>query len=358
MNILLLNGHGAGDVGASGNGYQEYKLTRELADLVQERLKKYATVYRYPKDRNAYTDLENGVFNKHMPIAFSKLGYALEIHFNGFRKDEVIDGIFKGSECFVVYSEKGITVEQAIMRGMKKFFPLRDNDNIFDGVKRTNFAVIQALKNNGVSGALLETCFIDDKDDITKYQKNKNAIADAIVNGIVEGFGLKKDSGGSTDKPAQKPSKPSTGKTYKVVKTINGYNTSNDAKNRKNATTTVKAGTYNVFNESDGMINVSKDKDPGAWINPADNKTSGGSTNKPESKKKLYLPANASSWRVYPTNKKPVVGNECGYLYPSKFGGLTYDVLATPQKDVVTIQTRDYGRVNIYVGAGTGATIK
>lgn len=227
MNILLLNGHGAGDEGASGNGYKEYKLTRELADLVQERLKKYATVYRYPKDRNAYYDVQNGTFDDYMPIAFNKIRYALEIHFNAFKKSEVIDGILKGSECFVTYSEDGITVEQAIMRGMKKFFPLRDNDNIFDGVKRTNFAVIQTLKNYGVSGALLETCFIDDKDDITKYQENKNAIADAIVNGIVEGFGLKKTSGGTTEKPAEKPSnqaKPSgkivVGSTVRPIKAV------------------------------------------------------------------------------------------------------------------------------------------
>lgn len=80
--------------------------------------------------------------------------------------------------------------------------------------------------------------------------------------------------------------------------------------------------------------------------------------NKSSKKKTVTLPASASRWRVYPTNKAPVVGNECGYLYPSKFGGLTYDILATPQTDVVTIQTRDYGKVNIYVAKSTGAIIK
>ena len=86
--------------------------------------------------------------------------------------------------------------------------------------------------------------------------------------------------------------------------------------------------------------------------------TSTSSGNTSSSKKKtVTLPAYASSWRVYPTNKAPVIGNECGYLYPSKFGGLTYDILATPQTDVVTIQTRDYGKVNIYVAKSTGAII-
>ena len=85
--------------------------------------------------------------------------------------------------------------------------------------------------------------------------------------------------------------------------------------------------------------------------------TSSGNASSPK-KKTVTLPASASRWRVYPTNKAPVIGNECGYLYPSKFGGLTYDILATPQTDVVTIQTRDYGKVNIYVAKSTGAIIK
>ena len=269
-NVLLIAGHGAGDPGAMGNGYKEADLTRELVNLIASRLRKYATVDIYNQNRNAFNDVQNGTF---------KIGayhYALEIHFNAF------NGNAHGTECYVTSREAGITVEQAIMKGLGKFFTLRDNDSIFDGVKRTNFLVINTLKNKGISGALLETCFIDNAQDMKVYQANKNTIADTIVNGIVEGFGLTANSGGS------KPSNPAP---------------------------------------------------------------------KPQAKK-LYLPASATSWRVYPTNKAPVVGNECGYLYPSKFGGLTYDILATPQTNVVTIQTRDYGRVNIFVAPSTGAVIK
>jgi N-acetylmuramoyl-L-alanine amidase len=69
--------------------------------------------------------------------------------------------------------------------------------------------------------------------------------------------------------PAPKP--PQTGK-YKVTKTIPGYYTSGDAKGRKNKKTDIKAGDYYVYNESQGMVNVTKKAGvPGAWINPADN---------------------------------------------------------------------------------------
>lgn len=74
---------------------------------------------------------------------------------------------------------------------------------------------------------------------------------------------------------------------------------------------------------------------------------------------KLYLPASATSWNVYPLNKQPVVGNECGKLLPAKFGGLEYDILRWTIPNIVcVIKTRDFGEVQIYVASGTGAVIK
>lgn len=78
----------------------------------------------------------------------------------------------------------------------------------------------------------------------------------------------------------------------------------------------------------------------------------------PNNKKILVLPSTATQWRVYPLNVAPVVGNECGLLYPSKFGGLEYEILDTPQPNVATIQTRDYGKVNIWIASDTGAVVK
>lgn len=63
----------------------------------------------------------------------------------------------------------------------------------------------------------------------------------------------------------------------------------------------------------------------------------------------LYLKPHVSKWNVYPTNVAPVIGNQCGTLAPSQFGGLEYEILGNPQPDVYTIQTQSYGKVNIYV---------
>ena len=72
----------------------------------------------------------------------------------------------------------------------------------------------------------------------------------------------------------------------------------------------------------------------------------------------LLLPSTALSWRVYPLNKKPVVGNEKGYLRPHKFGGLQYNIVSMKSNNVAIIDTRDFGRVQIYVAPSTGAIIK
>jgi N-acetylmuramoyl-L-alanine amidase len=169
--ILLISGHGQGDSGAVGNGYKEANLTRELVDLLAIELKKYANVEVYDKSRDAFKDVKNGNFN------VGKYDYALEIHFNAF------NGKAHGSEIYVTTRENGITVEQEIMKNMKKYFTLR-------GVKREDFAVINALKNKGISSALLEVCFIDNANDMKVYQQYKKYIAQDIVQGISKGFGL------------------------------------------------------------------------------------------------------------------------------------------------------------------------
>jgi len=189
--------------GACGNGYKEADLTRELVENLAKKLKQYATVDIYNKNRNAFYDVQNGKFS------IDKYNYVLEIHFNASA-----NGKGRGSECFVTTRENGITVEQAIMKNMSKFFTLRDNDSIFDGVKRTNFLVINTVKNAGISGALLETCFIDNKNDMNIYQKDKDKIAQAIADGIVSGFGLKKNSTSTNN--TQTTSKPATVKNIKT----------------------------------------------------------------------------------------------------------------------------------------------
>lgn len=203
MKILLISGHGAGQPGACGNGYKEVDLTREVVNILEKKLKQYAMVDVYDQKRNAFCDVQDGKFK------IGKYDYVLEIHFNASNRKG------HGTEIYVTTRENGISVEQAIMKNMSKFFTLRDNDSIFDGVKRTNFLVINTVKSRGMSGALLETCFIDNKSDIETYQKNKDAICQAICDGIVSGFGLKKST--STTNNTTTSTKPTTKKSNETI---------------------------------------------------------------------------------------------------------------------------------------------
>ena len=63
-------------------------------------------------------------------------------------------------------------------------------------------------------------------------------------------------------------------KTYEIiVDKILIYNNASDAKNNKNSKGYYSKGVYYIFNEADGMINITKTIGvAGAWINPNDNK--------------------------------------------------------------------------------------
>lgn len=330
MKVLLIAGHGAGDSGAVGNGYKEADLTRKIVSALEPKLKKYCSVDVYPTSRNAYDDVQNGTFTNHVPGGIRSYNYVFEVHLNSSADDPDGNGVTTGTEIYITSAEEGYTVETAILENVCSM-GFRNR-----GVKRKDFSVIATCKNYGVSSALLESCFIDDQDDVDLLVPNIDKFAQKVVYGIADGFGLKASSGSNT----------STGTSKKTIsqiakEVINGEWGNGDTRKKK-----LEAAGYDydaVQKEVNKQLGVS---------------TSTGGGNTSSKKKTVTLPASASRWRVYPTNKAPVVGNECGYLYPSKFGGLTYDILATPQTDVVTIKTRDYGKVNIYVAKSTGAIIK
>ena len=174
MKILIICGHGAGDPGAVGNGYQEAALVREIAPTLKELLSDYAEVTLFKPNQNMYQYLKTGnTFN------FKEFDYVLELHFNAF------NGKAYGTEILVHNTEKGTSVEQMIVDNIAKLgFTNR-------GVKkRSDLQNMNVCKRQGVSYALLETCFVDNFNDISLYNSKKYDIIKAIASGIVEGFGL------------------------------------------------------------------------------------------------------------------------------------------------------------------------
>ncbi len=184
MNILVISGHGGKpyDPGAAGNRQEEAILTRELALLVMKELKNVKGVkpVLYDQRNDAYKVLQNGG-----SLPLSGVNYVLEIHFNSSANDPAGDGRTTGTEVLVHTRENGIAVEQAICRRISALgFENR-------GVRRrSDLLVMNVVNKQGISHALVETCFIDDADDMKLYLKVKPEIAQAIAAGIAEGFGL------------------------------------------------------------------------------------------------------------------------------------------------------------------------
>lgn len=186
MKILLIAGHGGTpyDSGAVGCGYAEAVETRRMAMAVAPKLKKYGfAVEIYDQSRDAYKVVTQGV-----SLPLSGVSYVIEFHLNSAANDRKGNGRTTGSEIFVHPSEDGVGVEQAIL---KRLYALGFTNR---GVKRnSSFAVLRHVKRRGVSHALIETCFIDDADDMKLYKNKFYEIADAIADGVAEGFGREVD---------------------------------------------------------------------------------------------------------------------------------------------------------------------
>lgn len=182
MNILLIAGHGGTpyDPGACGCGYTEAVETRRLATAVAPMLRKYGfNVTMYDQSNDAYKVLRSGG-----SLPLFGIGYVLEIHLNAGVSDKDGNGATTGTEVLVHTAESGVSVEQAICRRISALgFKNR-------GVKRRdNLQVMNTVHRAGISHALVETCFIDDADDMKLYKEKFYDIARAIADGIAEGFG-------------------------------------------------------------------------------------------------------------------------------------------------------------------------
>lgn len=123
----------------------------------------------------------------------SAYNYVLEIHFNASATaDQSGDGIKKGSMVYIDQSETGHSVEDAILSNLYSLGSRQAWDGVVVAQRQwpSGLMVQSRVRTQGVSHAVLETCFISDWDDVSWYLANKTKIASAIVAGIQQGFGL------------------------------------------------------------------------------------------------------------------------------------------------------------------------
>lgn len=191
--LLVMAGHGRNvdgswDPGAVGNGYQEAALTRELRDLIKAAADRAGVPCDVAPDRNHYSYFKNGG-----QYDVSAYNYVLEVHFNASATvDQSGDGIKKGSMVYIDQSETGHSVEDAILSNLYSLGSRQAWDGVVVAQRQwpSGLMVQSRIRAQGVSHAVLETCFITDQDDMDWYLVNKSKIAQAIIAGIQQGFGL------------------------------------------------------------------------------------------------------------------------------------------------------------------------
>lgn len=191
--ILILSGHGQGDAGATATigktTYYEYKYTREFAKLIYNALSgANLHVTLYDQNYDLYQVMSG---KKSGPIPNLKdYDYVLEIHFNATAvsgKDLKGDGNFKGVGMYINSAKKNYTIDKNIVAAIAKtgFKVWGGGAGIF---RSSGLFNAKTCQSKGVSYGLLETAFIDDKDDMEYYNKNKEAMAKAVANALVSYF--------------------------------------------------------------------------------------------------------------------------------------------------------------------------
>ena len=196
--LLLIAGHGKNmdgsyDPGATGCGYEEAKLTRELVKLIKQQADINHLDCDVAKDRNYYDFFKRG-----NTYDFTPYNYVLEVHFNaGLVHTEAKDGIKKGSMMYIDQSETGHSVEDTILAKLYDIGSVKAWDGVVVTQRQESYKnglmVQNRVRAQGVSHAVLETCFISDGDDMAWYHAKKQLIATKIIEGIIDGFGLNAD---------------------------------------------------------------------------------------------------------------------------------------------------------------------
>ncbi len=213
-NILILCGHGEGDPGAVGcNGkYVEAAFNRDFGKRLYKELGKHKNlnVTLFDTNYNMFEHMKSatrsvgnftGSGNKKNAIleAVKKdsviltptdYDYVLEVHFNATAesaKDPRGNGKKKGTGVYVNVhkSRSARKIDKKIIKALKGCKMNTWGKGIY---RSSELLDARAYTEVGVNYTLLETCFIDDKDDMKFYLKKRNKMAASVAKAIAAYF--------------------------------------------------------------------------------------------------------------------------------------------------------------------------
>ncbi len=162
--LYIISGHGAGDSGAVGNGYQEAERVRALATKIKE----YGSDNVILADFNINSYKSNIIGKGLVP----KDSLILELHL-----DSSTNKSAKGGHVIINADFKADKYDERLATMISTMFPGRSQ--IIVG--RTDLANVNRAAECGYNYRLMECCFISNADDIKKFNASLDLIAKEIL---------------------------------------------------------------------------------------------------------------------------------------------------------------------------------
>jgi hypothetical protein len=171
-------GHGGTDPGACSYGAKEAEQVLSLKPYIDKSAARYPLLeLRYTRTTDEFISLADRV--KHANKIPADI--FVSIHMNSFENSSA-----NGVETWIDYgSTKSPEVANKIHENLVKVFPV--NRGVKVCASNCRFYV---LRYSNMAACLVELGFISNKNDLAIFNNNKQAIADAIIDGIASHYGL------------------------------------------------------------------------------------------------------------------------------------------------------------------------
>lgn len=166
--IYVIAGHGNGDPGACGNGYQEAERVRVLAQRMADMNGEF--VHLHPFTDNAYA---SGAISR---LNISKDWAIVELHM-----DSAVSSA-KGGHVIINSAYDADEYDEALAQLMADIFPGRSQTI----VKRSNLGNCNRAKSRGYNYRLVENGFISNAGDVETF----NSRLDDIARGYLQAFDI------------------------------------------------------------------------------------------------------------------------------------------------------------------------
>ncbi|MCR5845824.1 MAG: cell wall-binding repeat-containing protein [bacterium] len=160
-------GNNVNDPGACKNGYQEYRLTKELANLVAKQLRSTYGIEVFVNDDGG------PYYLRHSEAVALDCNAIVSIHFNSSESSSP-----SGTESYIHStnaskwsSKMRSTVHNYLVEGTG----LKDRGKLKD-----EFAIL----SGELPACLLEVCFVSNKSDMKQYESRKDIIVEKLAEGI------------------------------------------------------------------------------------------------------------------------------------------------------------------------------